>query len=70
MNQTFQKWFGRRIEFFGEIPLAMNKNEFEEFQNVFWNKKLSFQTRPETINDYNMRKLKEVAWQNFFELSM
>ena len=49
--------------FWADTFLAMNKKEFEEFIEMyseinipFW-----FQTRPETINDYNMKKLADVG---------
>ena len=41
----------------------MNKTEFEEFCDMYSEIKIPFwfQTRPETINDYNMKKLADVG---------
>jgi len=49
--------------FWADTFLAMNKNEFEEFIEMYSEIKLPFwfQTRPETINDYNMKRLAEVG---------
>lgn len=49
--------------FWADTFLAMNKNEFEEFIQMYSEIKLPFwfQTRPETINDYNMKRLAEVG---------
>ena len=55
--------------FWADTFLAMNKKEFEEFCEMYSEIKLPFwmQTRPETITDYNMKKLKEVG-VNFYYL--
>jgi len=49
--------------FWADTFLAMNKNEFDEFCEMYEEIKLPFwiQTRPETINDYNMKKLKSIG---------
>ena len=49
--------------FWADTFLAMNKKEFEEFCEMYSEIKIPFwfQTRPETINDYNMKKLAEVG---------
>jgi len=49
--------------FWADTFLAMNKNEFEEFCDMYSEIKIPFwfQTRPETINDYNMKRLAEVG---------
>ena len=49
--------------FWADTFLAMNKGEFEEFCEMYSGIKLPFwvQTRPETINDYKMKKLAEVG---------
>ena len=49
--------------FWADTFLAMNKREFEEFCEMYSEIKIPFwfQTRPETINDYNMKKLAEVG---------
>ena len=49
--------------FWADTFLAMNKREFEEFCDMYSEIKIPFwfQTRPETINDYNMKKLAEVG---------
>ncbi len=49
--------------FWADTFLAMNKKEFEEFVEMYSEIKIPFwmQTRPETITDYNMKKLKEVG---------
>ena len=49
--------------FWADTFLAMNKTEFEEFCDMYSEIKLPFwfQTRPETINDYNMKKLADVG---------
>ena len=41
----------------------MNRKEFDEFCEMYSDIKLPFwmQTRPETVTDYNMKKLKEVG---------
>ena len=41
----------------------MSKKEFDEFCEMYQDIKLPFwmQTRPETINDYNIKKLSEVG---------
>jgi anaerobic magnesium-protoporphyrin IX monomethyl ester cyclase len=49
--------------FWADTFLAMNKTEFEEFCDMYSEIKIPFwfQTRPETINDYNMKKLADVG---------
>ena len=49
--------------FWADTFLAMNKKEFEEFIEMYSEIKIPFwfQTRPETINDYNMKKLADVG---------
>ena len=49
--------------FWADTFLAMNKNEFDEFCEMYKDIKLPFwmQTRPETVNDYNLKKLAEVG---------
>jgi len=49
--------------FWADTFLAMNKNEFEEFVEMYSEIKIPFwfQTRPETITDYNMKKLVDVG---------
>ena len=49
--------------FWADTFLAMSKREFDEFCEMYSEIKIPFwfQTRPETINDYNMKKLKEVG---------
>jgi len=49
--------------FWADTFLAMNKDEFEEFCDMYSEIKIPFwfQTRPETINDYNIKKLVEVG---------
>jgi len=49
--------------FWADTFLAMNKKEFEEFCDMYKEIHLPFwmQTRPETINDYNIKKLSEVG---------
>ena len=41
----------------------MNRKEFDEFCEMYSEIKLPFwmQTRPETVSDYNMKRLKEVG---------
>ena len=49
--------------FWADTFLAMNRREFEEFCDMYSEIKIPFwfQTRPETINDYNISKLAEVG---------
>ena len=49
--------------FWADTFLAMNKKEFEEFCEMYKEIHLPFwmQTRPETVNDYNIKKLSEVG---------
>tara|TARA_A100001011_G_C14311105_1_gene845653 strand:- start:1822 stop:3495 length:1674 start_codon:yes stop_codon:yes gene_type:complete len=49
--------------FWADTFLGMNKNEFEAFVEMYKEIKLPFwmQTRPETINDDNMKKLADVG---------
>lgn len=49
--------------FWADTFLAMNKNEFEEFCDMYSEIKIPFwfQTRPETINDYNIKKLLDIG---------
>tara|TARA_B100001250_G_scaffold350895_1_gene322820 strand:+ start:681 stop:2300 length:1620 start_codon:yes stop_codon:yes gene_type:complete len=49
--------------FWADTFLAMNKKEFDEFCEMYQEIKLPFwmQTRPETVTDYNMKRLKEVG---------
>ena len=49
--------------FWADTFLGMSSTEFEEFCEMYEDIKLPFwmQTRPETINDYNMKKLKAVG---------
>ena len=49
--------------FWADTFLGMSNKEFDEFCEMYSDIKLPFwmQTRPETITDYNMRKLKEVG---------
>jgi anaerobic magnesium-protoporphyrin IX monomethyl ester cyclase len=49
--------------FWADTFLGMSSVEFEEFCEMYEDIKLPFwmQTRPETINDYNMKKLKSVG---------
>ena len=49
--------------FWADTFLAMNKNEFEEFCEMYKEIDLPFwmQTRPETINDYNIKKLSKIG---------
>ena len=49
--------------FWADTFLAMNRKEFDEFCEMYSDIKLPFwmQTRPETVTDYNMKKLKEVG---------
>jgi len=49
--------------FWADTFLGMNKSEFDAFCEMYKEIKLPFwmQTRPETINDYNMKKLSEVG---------
>jgi len=59
--------------FWADTFLAMNKKEFEEFCDMYKEIHLPFwmQTRPETINDYNIKKLSEVGLHEYhLELSM
>jgi len=49
--------------FWADTFLAMSKSEFEEFCDMYSEIKIPFwfQTRPKTINDYNMKRLAEVG---------
>jgi len=49
--------------FWADTFLGMSTKEFDEFCEMYEDIKLPFwmQTRPETINDYNMKRLKEVG---------
>ncbi|MDC0205528.1 B12-binding domain-containing radical SAM protein [Pelagibacteraceae bacterium] len=49
--------------FWADTFLAMNKKEFEEFCDMYQEINLPFwmQTRPETVNDYNIKKLSKVG---------
>ena len=49
--------------FWADTFLAMNRKEFDEFCEMYSEIKLPFwmQTRPETVSDYNMKRLKEVG---------
>ena len=49
--------------FWADTFLAMSKKEFEEFCDMYSEIKLPFwiETRPETINDYNVRRMAEVG---------
>ena len=51
------------ICFWADTFLAMNKDEFEEFCDMYSEIKIPFwiQTRPETVNDYNIKKLADVG---------
>ena len=62
--QHFKKNLGvEYIYFWADTFLAMNKKEFEDFCDVYSEIKLPFwiETRPETVNDYNIKKLAEVG---------
>ena len=49
--------------FWADTFLAMNRKEFDEFCEMYEDIKLPFwmQTRPETVTDYNMKKLQSVG---------
>ena len=49
--------------FWADTFLGMSKREFDEFCEMYEDIKLPFwiQTRPETINDYNVKRLSEVG---------
>jgi len=49
--------------FWADTFLGISKKEFEEFCEMYKDIKLPFwmQTRPETINDYNIKKLSEIG---------
>ena len=49
--------------FWADTFLGMSKREFDEFCEMYEDIKLPFwmQTRPETINDYNIKRLSEVG---------
>ena len=49
--------------FWADTFLGMSRKEFEEFCEMYKDIKLPFwmQTRPETIDDYNIKKLSEVG---------
>jgi radical SAM superfamily enzyme YgiQ (UPF0313 family) len=49
--------------FWADTFLAMNKKEFDQFCEMYSEIKLPFwmQTRPETVTEYNMKKLSEVG---------
>ncbi len=49
--------------FWADTFLGMSTKEFDEFCEMYSDIKLPFwmQTRPETINDYNMKRLKDVG---------
>jgi|TARA_B100001964_G_scaffold96298_1_gene107843 radical SAM superfamily enzyme YgiQ (UPF0313 family) len=49
--------------FWADVFLGMSKKEFDEFCEMYKDIKLPFwiQSRPETINDYNIKKLSEVG---------
>ena len=60
----FKKDLGVEYNYFwADTFLAMNKNEFEEFCEMYSEIGLPFwvQTRPETISDYKIKKLAEVG---------
>ena len=54
--------------FWADTFLAMSKKEFEEFCDMYSEIKLPFwiETRPETINDYNVRRMAEVGLDIIF----
>jgi anaerobic magnesium-protoporphyrin IX monomethyl ester cyclase len=49
--------------FWADTFLAMNRKEFDQFCEMYEDIRLPFwmQTRPETVTDYNMKKLKSVG---------
>ena len=64
IDQYFKENHGVEYNYFwADTFLAMNKNEFEEFCEMYSEIKLPFwmQTRPETVTEYNMKKLAEVG---------
>ena len=51
------------IYFWADTFLAMNKKEFEEFCDMYSEIRLPFwiETRPETVNDHNLKRMAEVG---------
>ena len=49
--------------FWADTFLGMSQKEFDKFCEIYSDIKLPFwiQTRPETVNDYNLKKLKQVG---------
>ena len=59
----FQKLGIEYVYFWADTFLAMSKKEFEEFCDIYSEIKVPFwiETRPETVNDYNIKKLADVG---------
>lgn len=57
------KWKAEYFYFWAETFLTYTNNEFEEFIEMYKDIKLPFwcQTRPETVNEYRLKKLREVG---------
>lgn len=58
-----ERWGIEYVYFTADTFLALNNKEFDEFIEMYSKIKLPFwmQTRPETMTDYRMKKLKEVG---------
>lgn len=56
-------WDVEYLYFWADTFLAWTSKEFDEFCDMYSEFKLPFwcQTRPETVNDYNIKRLKEVG---------
>ena len=63
LNYYIEKHRPEYIYFTADTFLSISKQELEEFCNIYKNFKIPFfiQSRPETISDYKIKKLKEVG---------
>ena len=67
LTNYVEKYNPEYISFIADTFLSISKKELEEFCDIYSNFKLPFliQSRPETLSDYKIKKLKEVGLSRF-----
>ena len=67
LNYYVKRYNPEYIYFTADTFLSISKKELEEFCDIYSNFKLPFfiQSRPETLSDYKIKKLKEVGLSRF-----
>jgi len=67
LNYYVKRYNPEYIYFTADTFLSISKKELEEFCNIYKKIKLPFfiQSRPETLSDYKIKKLKEVGLSRF-----